>query len=120
MYKIATLNKISPAGLNIFDEKYSVIDNLEDATGIMVRSHDMKSMEFSDELLAIVRAGVGTNNIPIDVCANKGIVVFNTPGANANAVKELVIAAMFMAARNLPAGMQWVKVDSKKFRLYRK
>lgn len=109
MYKIATLNKISPAGLNIFDEKYSVIDNLEDATGIMVRSHDMKSMEFSDELLAIARAGAGTNNIPVDVCANKGIVVFNTPGANANAVKELVIAAMFMAARNLPAGMQWVK-----------
>ena len=76
MYKIATLNKISPAGLNIFDEKYSVIDNLEDATGIMVRSHDMKSMEFSDELLAIARADADTNNIPVDVCANKGIVVY--------------------------------------------
>ena len=108
MYKIATLNKISPAGLSRFSDKYTLIDEPEKASGIIVRSQNMKDMEFSDELLAIARAGAGVNNIPVEKCAEEGIVVFNTPGANANAVKELVIAGMLLAARNIPSGIKWV------------
>ena len=107
MYKIATLNKISPVGLGKLTDKYELIENIDDACGIVVRSQDMKSMEFSDNLLAIARAGVGVNNIPVDACADKGIVVFNTPGANANAVKELVIAGMLLASRNIVAASNW-------------
>lgn len=107
MYKIATLNKISPVGLGKLTDKYELVENIDDACGIVVRSQDMKSMEFSDELLAIARAGVGVNNIPVDSCAEKGIVVFNTPGANANAVKELVIAGMLLASRNIVAASNW-------------
>ena len=108
MYKIATLNKISPVGLASFNENYAITDNLEEAAGILVRSQDMHEMAFSKNLLAIARAGAGVNNIPLDRCAQEGIVVFNTPGANANAVKELVLAGMFLAARNIPAGIGWV------------
>lgn len=107
MYKIATLNKISPVGLGKLTDKYQIIENTDDACGIIVRSQDMKSMEFSGELLGIARAGVGVNNISVDECAEKGIVVFNTPGANANAVKELVIAGMLIASRNIIAGSNW-------------
>lgn len=107
MYKIATLNKISPVGLSVFDDNFAITDDLEIAEGIVVRSYNMKEMDFSDNLLAIARAGAGVNNIPLDTCAEKGIVVFNTPGANANAVKELVIAALLLAARNIPAGINW-------------
>ena len=107
MYKIATLNKISPVGLASFNENYAITDNLEEAAGILVRSQDMHEMAFSKKLLAIARAGAGVNNIPLDRCAQEGIVVFNTPGANANAVKELVLAGMFLAARNIPAGIGW-------------
>ena len=107
MYKIATLNKISPAGLSRFSDKYTLIDEPEKASGIIVRSQNMKDMEFSDELLAIARAGAGVNNIPVEKCAEEGIVVFNTPGANANAVKELVIAGMLLAARNIPSCKKW-------------
>lgn len=107
MYKIATLNKISPVGLGKLTDKYEIVENIDDACGIVVRSQDMKSMEFSDNLLAIARAGVGVNNIPTDECAEKGIVVFNTPGANANAVKELVIAGMLLASRNIIAASNW-------------
>lgn len=107
MYKIATLNKISPVGLGKLTDKYEIVENIDDACGIVVRSQDMKSMEFSDNLLAIARAGVGVNNIPVDECAEKGIVVFNTPGANANAVKELVIAGMLLASRNIIAASNW-------------
>ena len=107
MFKIATLNKISPAGLNRLTDKYERIEDTTDACGIVVRSQDMKSMDFSDELLTIARAGVGVNNIPVDDCAKKGIVVFNTPGANANAVKELVIAGMLLAERNIIAASNW-------------
>lgn len=107
MYKIATLNKISPAGLSRFSDKYTLIDEPEKASGIIVRSQNMKDMEFSDELLAIARAGAGVNNILVEKCAEEGIVVFNTPGANANAVKELVIAGMLLAARNIPSGIKW-------------
>lgn len=107
MYKISTLNKISKVGLDLLTSDYEVIDNVENAEGILVRSQDMHSMDFSEELLAVARAGAGVNNIPLDKCADQGIVVFNTPGANANAVKELVLAGMFLAARNIPKALTW-------------
>jgi len=107
MYKIATLNKISPAGLSCFNDKYSITDNVEEADGILVRSQDMLEMNFPKNLLAIARAGAGVNNIPLARCAAEGIVVFNTPGANSNAVKELVLAGLFLSARNLYAGLNW-------------
>lgn len=109
MHKIATLNKISPKGLNLLTDQYSIVEDVNEAAGILVRSQDMKSMDFSDNLLAIARAGAGTNNIPIDRCSEKGIVVFNTPGANANAVKELVISAILVSARNLYSAIAWTK-----------
>lgn len=109
MYKIATLNKISPVGLSRFTDDYEITDDLTGASGILVRSQDMQTMEFSDQLLAIARAGAGVNNIPVDRCAQEGIVVFNTPGANANAVKELVLGALFLAARNLPDALEWAR-----------
>jgi len=109
MYKIATLNKISPAGLSRFTDEYVLTDDHGNAEGILVRSHDMLNMEFSPDLLAIARAGAGVNNIPIKRCAEEGIVVFNTPGANANAVKELVLSALFLASRNLPEALEWAK-----------
>ncbi len=107
MYKIATLNKISPVGLACLSDKYSVSGEVSGSSGILVRSQDMHEMEFGKELLAIARAGAGVNNIPLDRCADEGIVVFNTPGANANAVKELVLAGLFLAARHIPAGIAW-------------
>lgn len=109
MYKIATLNKISPVGLSRLTDGYTVIDNTDEANGILVRSHAMHDMEFSKDLLAIARAGAGVNNIPLERCAQEGIVVFNTPGANANAVKELVLAGLLLAARNIPDGLAWAK-----------
>ena len=109
MYQIATLNKISKVGMNCLTEDYTVTENLAEANGILVRSADMHEMEFSDELLAIARAGAGVNNIPLERCAEAGIVVFNTPGANADAVKELTIAGLFLAARNIPAALDWAK-----------
>ena len=109
MYKIATLNKISSAGLFRFNEEYILTDKTEDADGILVRSQDMHEMEFSDNLRAVARAGAGVNNIPLDRCAEEGIVVFNTPGANANAVKELVLCGLLLAARNIPAALDWAK-----------
>ena len=108
MKKIATLNKISPKGLDLFTDNYEIIDDPEKADGILVRSHNLHEMNFSEDLLAIARAGAGVNNIPVDECLKKGIVVFNTPGANANAVKELVISGMLMAARNIPDALSWV------------
>lgn len=112
MYNIATLNKISPNGLNLLTDKYTIIPETEKADGIVVRSQNMKDMDFSDNLLCIARAGVGVNNIPIEECAEKGIVVFNTPGANSNAVKELVIGGMIAASRNFIESSQWA-VDLK-------
>ncbi len=106
-YKIATLNKISEAGLSELTDNYTITENLNEANGIIVRSADMKSMDFSENLLGIARAGVGVNNIPFEKCAEKGIVVFNTPGANANAVKELVICSMIAGSRNLVAASNW-------------
>ncbi len=107
MYKIATLNKISPVGLSNLSENYTVSDDLSNASGILVRSQDMHEMDFDKMLLSIARAGAGVNNIPLERCADQGIVVFNTPGANANAVKELVIAGLLLAARNIPDGIAW-------------
>jgi len=109
MYQIAALNKISKVGLAEFTEDYAITENVAEANGILVRSADMHDMEFSDDPLAIARAGAGVNNIPLERCAEAGIVVFNTPGANANAVKELTIAGLFLAARNIPAALDWAK-----------
>ncbi len=107
MYKIAKFNEVSQIGLDNLSEKYTLTEDAATAHGIILRSHDMHDMKFSNTLLAIGRAGAGVNNIPIDRCAKEGIVVFNTPGANANAVKELVLAGMFLAARNIPLGIEW-------------
>ena len=107
MYQIATLNKISKVGLAELTEDYTITENVAEANGILVRSADMHDMEFSDDLLAIARAGAGVNNIPLERCAEAGIVVFNTPGANANAVKELTIAGLLLAARNIPSALTW-------------
>ncbi len=109
MYQIATLNKISKVGLAHLTDQYTITENVDQAVGILVRSQDMLTMEFSKELKAVARAGAGVNNIPLDRCAEDGIVVFNTPGANANAVKELVLAGMLLAARNIPAALTWAK-----------
>lgn len=108
MFKISTLNKISGKGLNLLSEEYMITENTAEADGILVRSQDMHSMVLSDQLKAIARAGAGVNNIPLDKCAEKGIVVFNTPGANANAVKELVLAGLLLSARNIPKALSWV------------
>ncbi len=107
--KIATLNKISDIGLNELKPAYEISDDLSGAAGILVRSAAMHDMEFDKELHAIARAGAGVNNIPIDRCSDEGIVVFNTPGANANAVKELVIAGLLMSSRDLIGGNAWAK-----------
>ncbi|WMJ21803.1 phosphoglycerate dehydrogenase [Paludicola sp. MB14-C6] len=110
MFSINTLNKISPAGLDNFDRaKYNWGEDVTNADAIMVRSASMHEMEFESSLKAIARAGAGVNNIPVEKCTEKGIVVFNTPGANANAVKELVLLALFMSARKVAASMDWVK-----------
>ena len=105
MYNIATLNKISHEGTCLLGSNYNLTDDVNDAEGILVRSADMHSMEFSDKLVAIARAGAGVNNIPVDRCADEGIVVFNTPGANANAVKELVRPAGGCKKRISRSGM---------------
>ena len=109
MYDILTLNKIAACGLNQLDSaKYNITDDAtKDADGIILRSFAMHDMEFPKSLKAVARAGAGTNNIPIDRCSEAGIVVFNTPGANANAVKELVLAGLFLASRDIVGGIAW-------------
>lgn len=109
MYNILTLNKIAKCGLEQLDEnKYSITDDVAaDADGIILRSYVMHDMELPASLMAVARAGAGTNNIPIEKCTDKGIAVFNTPGANANAVKELVIAGMLLASRDVVGGISW-------------
>ena len=109
MYKIKTYNKISKTGLEVFDDKYTVGDEVENADGAIVRSAALHDTEFPESLKAIARAGAGTNNIPIDRCSEQGIVVFNTPGANANAVKELVLAGLFLSSRRVVSGIEWAK-----------
>ena len=109
MYDILTLNKIAKCGTDAFDKaKYTVADAVENPAAIMVRSAAMHDMQFGTKLLAIARAGAGVNNIPVDRCAEEGIVVFNTPGANANAVKELVIAGLLLSSRKVTDAIDWV------------
>ena len=113
MFRIKTLNKISPAGLSVLDQtRFSVRDDVENEDGSLVRSAAMHEYQFPDSLRAIARAGAGTNNIPIDRCSEAGIVVFNTPGANANAVKELALCALLLASRKITAGAEWVKAQA--------
>ena len=107
MFQINCLNKISKVGTSRFGDNYTVGTEVANPNAILVRSAAMHEMEFENNLLAIARAGAGTNNIPIDRCSEQGIVVFNTPGANANAVKELVIAGLLLASRKIVAGIQW-------------
>jgi D-3-phosphoglycerate dehydrogenase len=109
MVKYACLNPIAKVGLEKFAGNYVKTDNVDEAEAILVRSAKMHDMDFSDDLLVIARAGAGVNNIPLDECAKRGIVVFNTPGANANGVKELVLAGMLLAARDIIGGVEWVK-----------
>lgn len=109
MYKIKTYNKISKSGLEVFDDKYTIGEEVENADGAIVRSASLHETEFPESLKAIARAGAGTNNIPIERCSEQGIVVFNTPGANANAVKELVLAGMLISSRRVISGIEWAK-----------
>lgn len=109
MKKINCLNPIAKVGLDLFSDEYEIVDDFASADAALVRSAAMHDMELSDSLLAVARAGAGVNNIPLDKCAEKGIVVFNTPGANANGVKELVIAGMLLAARDIKGGIDWAK-----------
>lgn len=109
MYNIKTLNKIAKIGLDKLGDNYSVSDDIANPDAILVRSAAMHDMDLPESLLAIARAGAGTNNIPVDKCAENGIVVFNTPGANANAVKELVIAGMLISSRDVIGGIEWAK-----------
>ena len=112
MYKIQYLNKISPAGTTRFGENYETGEAVQNADAIMVRSASMHEMELPKELLAIARAGAGVNNIPLDKCSEQGVVVFNTPGANANAVKELVLCALLLTSRKVVPGIEWCKTLS--------
>lgn len=109
MYQIRTLNKISKKGLAQLGENYSCADEIANPDGVILRSFKMHDMELPDSLRAVARAGAGVNNIPIDKCTEKGIVVFNTPGANANAVKELVLAALLLSSRKIVQGIEWTR-----------
>ncbi len=112
MFDILTLNKIAACGLENFNEKYNVSDNAENPDGIVLRSFKMHDMDLPASLKGIARAGAGVNNIPVDKCTESGIVVFNTPGANANAVKELVIGSLFLASRDVVGGIKWANTLS--------
>ena len=109
MFNILTLNKIAAVGTSRLGDNYAYGDDVQNPDAVLVRSAAMHDMQFEDNLLAIARAGAGTNNIPKDVCSEKGIVVFNTPGANANAVKELVIAGLLLSSRRVMEGADWAK-----------
>lgn len=112
MFKYTCLNPIAPVGLERFTAAYEKCEDVNTADGVLVRSASMHEMELPDNLLAVARAGAGVNNIPLDKCAEKGIVVFNTPGANANGVKEIVIAGMLLASRGIVDGINWVKSEA--------
>lgn len=112
MFKINCLNPIADIGLKNFSAQYQITADINEADGVLVRSASMHEMEIPASLLAVARAGAGVNNIPLDKCAEKGVVVFNTPGANANGVKELVIAGMLLAARDVVGGIEWVKASA--------
>lgn len=112
MRKIHCLNPIAKCGLDRLPEDYQVTDNVNEADGILVRSASMHEMELPESLLAVARAGAGVNNIPLDTCAKAGVVVFNTPGANANGVKELVLAGLFLASRDVVGGIEWCRENA--------
>ncbi len=112
MYKVHCLNNISAEGLAVFTDDYALTDDIAEADAILVRSADMHEMELPANLKVIARAGAGVNNIPLQKCADAGVAVFNTPGANANAVKELVLAGMLLAARDIVGGIEWVKENA--------
>ncbi len=109
MHKIAALNKISHKGMEKFTDQYPLVEDVNEAEGILVRSQDMNGLALSPSLLSIARAGAGVNNIPVEKCSNQGIVVFNTPGANANAVKELVLTGLLLSARDVAGAISWTK-----------
>ena len=109
MTKIKCLNPISHVGMDLLTDQYELTDNFAEADAALVRSASVHDLELPDSLLAIARAGAGVNNIPLENCADKGIVVFNTPGANANGVKELVLAGMLLGARDIIGGANWVQ-----------
>ena len=113
MYNVLTLNKISETGIKNFTSDYKCSDEIKNPDAILVRSASMHETEFAPETLAVARAGAGVNNIPIDECAKKGIVVFNTPGANANAVKELVLCGLLLSSRKIVPAIEWVKTTLK-------
>ena len=112
MFKYTCLNPIADVGLNNLTDKYTKTDDFAEADAVLVRSAAMHEMELSDNLCAVARAGAGVNNIPLDKCADKGIVVFNTPGANANGVKELFVTGMLLAARDVVGGIEWAKENA--------
>ena len=108
MFRIQTMNKISPQGLDLFPrDRYEVASEIPNPHGILVRSADLHGAAIPDSVLAIARAGAGVNNIPISACSGRGVAVFNTPGGNANAVKELAVAALLIASRNILGGWAW-------------
>lgn len=107
MYNYACLNPIAGVGLELFSDEYKKVEELKDADAVLVRSAAMHDLDLGDRVLAVARAGAGVNNIPLDKCAEQGVVVFNTPGANANGVKELVFAGMFYASRDIVGGIDW-------------
>ena len=109
MFQYHCLNPISPVGLEKFPGKYENTEELAQADAILVRSADMHSLELADKTVAVARAGAGVNNIPLEEMAKKGVVVFNTPGANANGVKEMVIAGMLLASRDIVGGIEWLE-----------
>jgi D-3-phosphoglycerate dehydrogenase len=108
MIKVNCLNPIAACGLDLLTDNYEKTEDFAEANAVLVRSAAMHDLELSDNLAAVARAGAGVNNIPLDKCAEKGIVVFNTPGANANGVKELVVAGLMLASRDIKGGMNWV------------
>lgn len=112
MFRYHCLNPIAEVGLDLFTTDYRQVDDLEQADAVLVRSAAMHELDLPENLAAIARAGAGVNNIPLDKCAQKGIVVFNTPGANANGVKELVFAGMLLASRDIVGGIEWVKANA--------
>ena len=111
MFQYHCLNPIAQKGLDIFDDNYKKADTLDDCQAVLVRSAKMHDMELPESVAVIARAGAGVNNIPVKECAEKGIVVFNTPGANANGVKELVLAGMLLASRDIVGGIEWVQQE---------
>ncbi|MBQ4059131.1 MAG: phosphoglycerate dehydrogenase [Lachnospiraceae bacterium] len=112
MTKVNCLNPIADCGLSLFSDNYEMVDSMENAEAVLVRSASMHDLDLPESLVAVARAGAGVNNIPLDKCAEKGIVVFNTPGANANGVKELVVVGLMLASRDIMGGYNWVKANA--------